>query len=379
MAFGRPDTERFYKRLLAPTIRAVGASPVRVVDLNHNDDIDNKILELLNESEIAVADLTYARPSVYFEAGHATPRIPVVYTCRADHLDNPTDQLRVHFDLQMKNIVPWRTPGDAVFQRRFGARFRKVLGPILLRQEQDRRDTEARAQFGNLAANVRGQMVIAALRELLEARGYAMADLQPVADWVRSNRPITTYWLEAFERLRATGAFLSAVQERAGHITGWVVHVATGSASRQVAQVLDAVRRVLFYNVRSAAEAPTITEHVVIVTTDAITRSMVTRRTPEAEWTGARELLWATDAVTSRAPLPQDAEIYTCSLSRGPSGHVVHSYFWYWQPTERTMLTVKRDDLLQVPVKRTVHIHLFDRVTTVDDARRRLTEILHRA
>jgi nucleoside 2-deoxyribosyltransferase len=95
MAFDRPDTDAFYQRLLRPTIRSIGARAVRVNDVNHNDDINNKMLELLDQADFVVADLTYARPSVYYEAGYAAPR-PVVYTCRSDHLDHPTEDLRVH-------------------------------------------------------------------------------------------------------------------------------------------------------------------------------------------------------------------------------------------------------------------------------------------
>jgi hypothetical protein len=370
MAFGRPDTELFYAQMLAPAIRAAGAIPKRVVDINHNDDIDNKIFELLDEAKIAVADLTYARPSVYFEAGHATPRIPVVYTCRADHLDRPTDLERVHFDLQMKNIMPWRTPRDAAFQRRVTARLRKLLRPILQRQEQDRRYAQARAQFANLATSVRARTVIDSLRALLEGRGYTVADLQPVADWFRSSPGYGIHdpWFLDFDKLRTTGAFLSAVGKRAGTVTAWLLHFATSTAHRQMANVLDVVRRVPFYDVRPAATASTIHEHVVIGTMDAINQSVATRRIPDAERTGPRELLWVTNAVTSRARLPREVEIYTRWLSRSPADQITGG-LQYWEPTEQKMGHVRDERESQVVVRRSVRIHFFDRITTVDDAR----------
>jgi len=41
--------------------------PYRVDIIEHNDDIDNKIIELILKCDICIADLTYSRPSVYYE------------------------------------------------------------------------------------------------------------------------------------------------------------------------------------------------------------------------------------------------------------------------------------------------------------------------
>ncbi|HZT76764.1 MAG TPA: hypothetical protein VFA27_08905 [Vicinamibacterales bacterium] len=46
MAFDYADTDAFYKQLLKPAIRSTGARAVRVIDVNHNDDIDDKILHV---------------------------------------------------------------------------------------------------------------------------------------------------------------------------------------------------------------------------------------------------------------------------------------------------------------------------------------------
>ena len=40
-----------------------------MIHINMNDDIDDKIFALLNSSHLCIADLTHARPSVYYEAG----------------------------------------------------------------------------------------------------------------------------------------------------------------------------------------------------------------------------------------------------------------------------------------------------------------------
>jgi nucleoside 2-deoxyribosyltransferase len=44
--------------------------PLRVDQIEHNDDIDDKIIELIKKCDFCIADLTYARPSVYYEAGY---------------------------------------------------------------------------------------------------------------------------------------------------------------------------------------------------------------------------------------------------------------------------------------------------------------------
>lgn len=82
MAFGREDTDKAYKKLVAPTLRHLKITPVRVDRIEHLEDINNKIMAELKKCDFALADLTYARPSVYFEAGYANREVPVVYTCR---------------------------------------------------------------------------------------------------------------------------------------------------------------------------------------------------------------------------------------------------------------------------------------------------------
>lgn len=78
--------------------------PIRVDRKQHRDDLNNFIRRMIKECDIVLADLTYTRPSVYYEAGFAERFSPVVYTVRTDHLSRsqPDEQLRVHFDLEMK-------------------------------------------------------------------------------------------------------------------------------------------------------------------------------------------------------------------------------------------------------------------------------------
>jgi hypothetical protein len=94
-------------------------------------------IDEIEKAHFLLADLTYARPSVYFEAGYGQRSVSVIYTARVDHFrardGDPSGNLRVHFDLQMKNIITWTEPLSKKFQKRLQSRITKVLLPIARR------------------------------------------------------------------------------------------------------------------------------------------------------------------------------------------------------------------------------------------------------
>jgi len=152
MAFDRDDTDWAFDQVIEPVLSSEDLIPVRVDRQEHNDDVDDRIITEIERADLIIADLTYARPSVYFEAGVAQGRgIPVVYTARSDHLapraDDPVGNLRVHFDLQMKNIIKWTTAGRLAFAKRLGSRVRYVLRPIRAATDEKAARAERRAEF----------------------------------------------------------------------------------------------------------------------------------------------------------------------------------------------------------------------------------------
>jgi len=149
MPFGRDDCDRLYKRSIKPVLRALKITPIRVDQREHKEDLNLYIIKMLNESDMALADLTYARPSVYYEAGFAEHRISVVYTAREDHLSNKQkdDNLRVHFDLGMKKIVPWRDPADPVFAKRLRQRVDYFARPLREEKERNEQIDKSRSEF----------------------------------------------------------------------------------------------------------------------------------------------------------------------------------------------------------------------------------------
>lgn len=162
MAFGRNDCEEVYLRRIVPVLRKLCLNPIRVDRRQHRDDLNNFIIRMLKSSDIVLADLTYARPSVYYEAGFAERMLPVVYTVRKDHLSRAQqdDRLRVHFDLEMKKIVDWSTPNDTTFQSRLKARIKYLLKPLLEQKEKKEcEDIEAKA-FLTLSVTERCERVL---------------------------------------------------------------------------------------------------------------------------------------------------------------------------------------------------------------------------
>ncbi len=182
-AFDHEDVDAIYDRCIHPVLKSLKIVPLRVDRVEHNEDIDEKIIQLIETSDICIADLTYARPSVYFEAGHALGLgKPVIYVCRSDHFkgrdDDSQDNLRIHFDLQMKNIIPWRDPTQA-FSLRLSRRLRHVLRPIEVKRLSALRLADERCEFERLSQWERRKLIAETATNLLCARGYSV---QTVAD-----------------------------------------------------------------------------------------------------------------------------------------------------------------------------------------------------
>ena len=164
MAFGRRDTDRVYDKKIDRALRKHNIIPIRVDRVEHNDDIDKRIQAELHSCDLALADLTYARPSVYFEAGFAQRKVPVIYTCRRDHFtlraNDPEGNLKVHFDLQMRNIVAWQDPRDRAFKDRLSQRIAHVIAPLLHKKEIEEQAQEDARRFAALSTEEKTKRVL---------------------------------------------------------------------------------------------------------------------------------------------------------------------------------------------------------------------------
>jgi hypothetical protein len=181
MAFDHADTDALFanieRELFKMQIRAI-----RIDRLNYNDDIDNKIIAEIGEADFAIADLTYARPSVYFEAGFAQRAVPVIYIVRSDHFkakaDDPYGNSRVHFDLQMKNIVAWKTATDRAFAEKLKARVAKVAAPLFRRRQAEDESRQNLASFAAKSLQERQEHLKGTLRDYFVRQKYRVTDLR---------------------------------------------------------------------------------------------------------------------------------------------------------------------------------------------------------
>ena len=108
-----------YERGIEPAIEESGYKPIRIDKKEFNNKIDDQIIAEIRRSRFVVCDFTceliecegeqkaFPRGGVYYEAGFAQGLgIPVIWTCRADHIEH------VHFDTRQFNHITWNTPEE---------------------------------------------------------------------------------------------------------------------------------------------------------------------------------------------------------------------------------------------------------------------------
>ena len=128
MWFDDSMNEAFDKGI-QPAIEDAGYRALRI-DLKPDvDKIDDEIIAEIRRSRFLVADFTHgekgARGGVYFEAGFAFGLgKPVIYTCRADMVDD------LHFDTRQYAHIIWNTPEELRegLNNRIGARIGESPG-----------------------------------------------------------------------------------------------------------------------------------------------------------------------------------------------------------------------------------------------------------
>jgi hypothetical protein len=165
-AFGYKDVDSIYSKAIVPVLRELGVRPVRVDRINHNERIDAKILNLISQCDFGIADLTFARPSVYYEAGFIEGlEKNVIYIARSDHFRQKEADLhgneRIHFDLITKNIIQWTAVNES-FKIRLRSRVNLVLRSVKPRLQENSIENDSRQQFNGMSLTARKQ----ALREL---------------------------------------------------------------------------------------------------------------------------------------------------------------------------------------------------------------------
>lgn len=154
-AFGKKDVDELYEGAIIKALEKLKIKGVRVDRVNHNEKIDKKILDLIAASQFGIADLTYARPSVYFESGLLEGQTkPVIYLARKDHFSSKLvdefGNFKIHFDLITKNIIPWDTINNKLIEE-IKSRIILVVKPLQQTLAEDVRTWKAKKVFGELS------------------------------------------------------------------------------------------------------------------------------------------------------------------------------------------------------------------------------------
>jgi hypothetical protein len=160
-AFGYKDVDTIYTKAIVSVLRELGVKPLRVDRINHNDRIDSKIIDLINQCDFGIADLSFARPSVYFEAGFIEGLGKnVIYIVRSDHFKHKDTDLfgneRIHFDLITKNIIPWTVANDR-FKGMLRKRVNLILKTVKTQIKDNKIENDSRLEFKKLSLIERRQ------------------------------------------------------------------------------------------------------------------------------------------------------------------------------------------------------------------------------
>jgi len=96
-----------YDNALKPAIEECGFISLRIDKKEHNNMIDDEMLEEIENCKFMVADFTGHRGGVYFEAGYAKAlKKEVIFTCKS------SDSKEVHFDTNHFNHIFWENEED---------------------------------------------------------------------------------------------------------------------------------------------------------------------------------------------------------------------------------------------------------------------------
>jgi len=89
----------------------------------------DKIIALVRVSRFVVADFTWNRGGVYYEAGFASGLgLPVIQICEESQLSSSDPSVRLHFDVTHLNFIGWNEDKLAEFSDRLENRIVAVLG-----------------------------------------------------------------------------------------------------------------------------------------------------------------------------------------------------------------------------------------------------------
>jgi hypothetical protein len=195
-AFGKNDIDELYDKTITKALLKYEITPLRVDRFEHNNNIDQQIIQMIKESSFCISDLTYARPSVYYESGFANGLgKDVIYTVRKDHFSPRTDDengnLRVHFDLQMKNIIDWTNKNlETTFLSRLEKRIEFIYKPLIEKEHIESIHKSKIKNFSMLSVNSRLWEVRDTVQKVIKKEKWKPAYSN---DWNKKNNIVKSF------------------------------------------------------------------------------------------------------------------------------------------------------------------------------------------
>lgn len=119
----KPEFDLLWEEAIKPAIIEAGFNPIRIdkVQLDHDERIDDAILNKISESRLLVADFSGISPGVYFEAGFTLGKgIPFILSVRNSEIGD------IHFDTRQFPHIVWKDLED--LRKQLLERIRFLIG-----------------------------------------------------------------------------------------------------------------------------------------------------------------------------------------------------------------------------------------------------------
>lgn len=123
MAFTDPQKKKCdptVRETIKETVASLGWMPIIVDEVEHNEGVMDKIVAEINQSRFIIAELTFQKSGVYYEAGYAKGMgLPVI------HIVKKEDHSNCHFDVQHLNLIIWDSLDE--LKKRLSSRIRATI------------------------------------------------------------------------------------------------------------------------------------------------------------------------------------------------------------------------------------------------------------